>query len=209
MIIKIIGDGVISSGDYEEVKVVGTATSSGDFNTNILRVTGELDSDFNISAETARIVGNCSFNDATMKEVTIVGEVDCSNLESEIITITGDVKASKLKATKINVKGAKLTIDEMNADQLDIRNAVGYVKSIVGEKIKIYRRIKFLIFLTSKKRLSVDEIEGDNIYIEHVDAKKVTGDHIVIGPNCNIEVLDAKTMKIDKSSFVKVGANNE
>ena len=49
----------------------------------------------------------------------------------------------------------------------------------------------------------VDVIEGDNIYIEYTQAKIVRGNTIVIGPGCNIELVEYKNNYTkDKESTV-------
>lgn len=52
--------------------------------------------------------------------------------------------------------------------------------------------------------IEVELIEGDTVAVDHVNAKKICGEKVAIGDNCNIDYVEYKSeIQISPSSFVK------
>ena len=52
--------------------------------------------------------------------------------------------------------------------------------------------------------LSTNSIEGDDIYLEYTKAKAVRGNNIILGPGCEIELVEYKdNFKQDDTSEVE------
>ncbi|XMB85607.1 hypothetical protein RJG79_09275 [Mycoplasmatota bacterium WC44] len=206
---RIIGDGVITAGEYDNISVIGEAKVIDAFSTKKLSVIGEINSEHKVVAKKGRVIGEMYGNEVYIDEFRLIGEIEANILSSGKATTTGDVKVSNIKANNFITKSSFLEVNEISADLIDLRNASGSVKSILGEKIMVYKKKDFSFSKGCSELLYVDEIEGDNIYLEKVNAKRVAGNNVEIGPNCIIEYLDAKNMKVHKSSTVKVGERIE
>ncbi|MEX2460391.1 MAG: hypothetical protein WD469_03695 [Paenibacillaceae bacterium] len=99
----------------------------------------------------------------------------------------------------------------MNAGKLDIKlYQDSQVKEIGGEKIRIRRAsqlhpFNFFFKPSSQAVLSVSVIEGDDIYLKHTKAKVVRGNRVIIGPGCEIELVEYKGhYEQRKGAIVKV-----
>jgi cytoskeletal protein CcmA (bactofilin family) len=89
-----------------------------------------------------------------------------------------------------------------------------YTKEIGGETINIRKDtpnkqygilIKLLIWLSGGKhgKLTVDWIEGTNVYVEDTEAKIIRGEKIVIGPRCRVESIEySESLDIDAQAEV-------
>jgi cytoskeletal protein CcmA (bactofilin family) len=115
-----------------------------------------------------------------------------------------------------------INIDEINAEVVYIHpDSNSKVKQVMGSDIRITKN--FLIdqtFLSLPKSadnkiykkeaakpasiMELDSIEGDDIVLDHVHAKYVTGEHVVIGDYCVIDCVEYKNdIEVSSKSTVK------
>ncbi len=134
----------------------------------------------------------------------IEGEL-CSNE----ITVTGDLNVHRsIKANNVQMKGYLMSNGNVEIERMKVRGgfkingllnvgelmvnlhfASSKVQEIGGESITIKRRALFHNFCT----LESDVIEGDNLYLEHTTANVVRGNHIELGPGCQIELVEYRS----------------
>lgn len=220
--IKIIGNGVITNGEYDKVSIIGEATAIQQFKCNYLKV-----------------VGNCTLNDEVITErVKISGEIICENLvtTNDELEVLGNLKAlNDYRVNKIKVLGeakfgtdlffeetdilgelevkrncegntfksrGKLRIDGLlSAENIEINpNGVSTINEIGGSKIIIKKRG---IFSFGESRVISNVIEGDYIELENTQCSIVRGHDITILANCKIDKIEyTGTLNVNKNSIV-------
>lgn len=216
--LSLTGSSIVSGGLYNSVRVVGEGTIDGDVECNRMQCLGTLEVEGSLKSGSIKVVGTSSFagdvstdfmkisgtvsinKDARIKELrcsgTIAAEGDLQGeklyLNGEL-SMQGDCEADIFKARGIfNIGGL------LNAGQLDIKLYRDcQVKEIGGERISVRKASALnplnLFFRPSPNAiLTVSVIEGDNIYLTNTRAKVVRGNHVVIGPGCEIELVEYK-----------------
>lgn len=184
-VVNIAGVGVLR-GDIEAdtVKCAGVGKAAGIISCRRMDVAGVFTTSNRIRAEEADIKG--------------------------VLRSTADVSAEKL-----TVKGSVMIDAFLNAGQIDIQfERMGRVREIGAESVNIrplYHTYKnrggrfvndFLNAFTGQ-RFKVEAIEGNDIFLENVEAHTVRGQNVVIGPNCAIGYLEySMKAKVHDSSRV-------
>jgi cytoskeletal protein CcmA (bactofilin family) len=181
-------------------KISGKATIKGDIQLDEFKVSG-----------LANIGGSVAVQDAMFEGmVGINGNVAAQSVENKgAITVKGDCNSEVFVS-----KGAFDIGGLLNAGVIDI-SLFGpcKVKEIGGEKIEVnmgdvfsLRRLIKSIFpsIGINTGLCTEAIEGDDIFLEYTKAKVVRGNHVIIGPGCEIELVEYKGRfeKSDKSIVV-------
>lgn len=187
----------------KDVHIKGLGTLSGDIDAGTVRVSG---------------LGNASGN-IICDHLLVEGVFNASN---RIQTQTADIKgvlrtSADFSAEQIIVRGALVIEGLLNASNLDISfDRYGRVREISGETITIRphdwkqrnqvgRTIDDVMDVFSKRHFSIDTIEGTTLYLEGVEAGRVRGEDVVVGPNCRIQSLEyTKSAKVHDTSFVSV-----
>jgi cytoskeletal protein CcmA (bactofilin family) len=135
---------------------------------------------------------------------TVGGPIKGNELEiNGKVTINGDCEVDHFKADgAFKIKGL------INADKIDIK-AQGncLANEIGGQDIHVrFHKSAFMNFLKPfiSLKLETGLIEGNTIELEGTHAKVVRGEHIVIGKNCEIDLIEyTGTLKNDKGSKIK------
>lgn len=237
MDIKISGSGVIASGEYDAIKISGSARLEGFVRCNELHCSGscsgeniECNGNIKISgsggfcgdlrSKAVAVSGSfsCDGNIAVSESIKCSGSAHCgknikcnSMSASGRVSVHGDVEAEILKVSGvINCDGL------INAEDIDIRFRRGMrIGSIGGSKIVICRddsfenksfRLPLLSFFIGSSGDSVTvggDIEGDNVALEGVRAKCVSGRVVAIGDGCEIDLV-RYTDEIEISPNAKV-----
>jgi cytoskeletal protein CcmA (bactofilin family) len=193
----IAGNGSINGGDVHLAKIEGTGTVTGDINCSIFTVNGKADIYGSVRAKSAQINGS----------VTMEGDLIADTIQlNGMAKVIGKCEAEKLKAT------GRLNIDTLNAGKINITlHGSSHITEIGGEHIDI-RKQSGIVLTTILKAFSVlpfdkltaQIIEGDSIYVEYTIAEVVRGTNVVIGPGCEINLVEYKTkLEQDKSSNIK------
>lgn len=94
----------------------------------------------------------------------------------------------------------------LTADKVFIRlERSSSVKEIGGEEIRVEKG-RGMSFLNRLRHLTVESIEGDDIYLEHTKAKLVRGNNVVLGPSAIVERVEYHT-EFRKTGNAKVGSS--
>ena len=199
MDMKISGAGVIGAGEYDDVRISGSAKGEGLIRCENFHLSGsfsggevECEEDFHVSGA-AKFIGNIE-----AKEIRISGAVKTEGgikggeiKVSGTIKVPGDVEAEEIKITgEINCGGL------INAEKLNVTLDSTYTskaENIGGSEIKIVKNQSIGFFSRLLKKFGTfiisESIEGDKINIEYTKAKTVIGKNIVIGDGCEIDLV--------------------
>lgn len=216
--VKIIGEETIN-GDLDciDLKLTGTCDVQGNIKAKTGKLTGTADIKGNLEAEELTIVGTMNIDqDVSIKEFKIYGESKVKgNASVENANIFGFLEIRGECNTETFMAKGPFTIGGLlNAGNIDIEmHCKCRVKEIGGEMIRIRRGTDLLIKKIIKSfylpkdfyhgQLDTESIEGDDIYIEYAKAKVVRGNHIEIGPGCEIDLIEYKnTFKQNENSIV-------
>lgn len=218
--LKITGTGQATGGVYDKVKITGQGQIDGTLTCDSMVITGDgrvngLVQAGKISINGSSVItgnvhaGSVSVNGqldigqgTSAKEIRLNGTMRVGgHLIGEVIRARGglDVEGD-CEIEEFSAKGA-FTIDGLlNVGKLDLRmHWPCRVKEIGGEQIKV-KRVWFhgnifgalvrMFHSPGAARLAADCIEGDYIELEHTDAKVIRGNHIIIGPGCEVEQVE-------------------
>jgi cytoskeletal protein CcmA (bactofilin family) len=212
--LTINGFGASNGGEFHRVVLNGKGTVNTDLDCVDFECHGNGLVNGNLNAKTARISGNGKVIGNIESEVLSIegrGKIE-KNAVVKKVKISGSATVSgSLKSEEIKVRG-RLTVGEdceaevfkaechfsigglLNADEVDVR-IYGECKAeeIGGQTIMIKQKSSLMGSLFKsffQNSLDVRLIEGDHIEIENTNAKIVRGNHITIGPNCNIGLVE-------------------
>jgi cytoskeletal protein CcmA (bactofilin family) len=217
--VKIVGDCVVNGNldccDFRSVgdsrvegsvkarsaRIVGTILVRGSLESGDLRVTGKVDTHGSLTAEKLVVRGEINVGSGVKSDdIRLIGQT----------TIRENCQAERFKSEgPINI-GALLT-----ADDLDLRvHGRCKVSEIGGGRITVRRGhyskfgeiLKSLFIPVSyfKGTLTAESIEGDEIRLEDTKAKTVRARDVVIGDECEVDVLEyTGECRISSRSTVK------
>jgi cytoskeletal protein CcmA (bactofilin family) len=231
--LKISGLGSAGGGKFNEVRISGAGSVSGDIECNTFRTSGTSSVNGNVKTKifessgasdvkgnvdaseigisgAGRLGGNVSTGKIKISGAAdIVGNLHAENIDiSGTASVGGDVEAESFKSSGGFKIGGLLNAGQINIYVYGKCSA----KEIGGEKINIRRSNNFSggVFRAIKDMFNVHEylvtevIEGDDIYIESTVAKVVRGNNVTIGPDCDINVVEYKNeIKVEKDTRVK------
>lgn len=185
-VMKLSGVTYASGGTYENVKVEGVANINGDMKCEEMRIQGVSNFSGNIDCTELDIGGTCK-----VKGSVRGGKCRLTGL----LTVDGDLEADSFTGSgSFQIGGG------INAENIDIKYVYGSgAEEICGENIKIWKEssngaVEFIMDLIpwrhKGRHLHCKLIEGDTVNIENVKADTVRGGSIVIGPECDIELVE-------------------
>lgn len=128
------------------------------------------------------------------------------NLEGKNISVSGAFKAEKsIKAGTFKASGVFEIKGTLKGEEIMLKpgGRSCSIGKISGGDILVESGGGGLFSFGKGGSLKVEEITGDEIYLENTTAKLVKGNSVKIGPGCSIDKLEAKEMKIHESSSVK------
>lgn len=229
--ININGMGTYPGGEFDKVTISGNGKIHGNIKCNKFNISGNGKVVGNINSESFSTSGNCKIEgDLNSKELNISGSLKClNNINSEKVNVSGVTKIEeKLQGHTIKGSGVLKVASDIECEEIYINGAIkcgGFLncenfelriegKSEIDEigastvKISYERRLLQSIFhlFVPKKfyKLTVNSIEGDNIYLENSDVKIIRGKNIKIGADCDIDTIEySGTIEIDDRSKVK------
>jgi cytoskeletal protein CcmA (bactofilin family) len=182
----------------------GSGTVHGDVKSETMKINGNTKITGKINSTTIAVDGRGSFQrDVYFNKMTISG----------MSSIGGNVKGEELKIQgRMSVEGnceveefksdGQFTIGELlSAEKIEIYTyGECKAKEIGGQSITVKQKSNFFLDLiksVKSVKLSVHVVEGDDIYLENTKAKVVRGNRIVIGENCEIDLVEFKeTFKV-------------
>ncbi|MDF2717033.1 MAG: bactofilin [Paenibacillus sp.] len=161
----------------------GTLEVAGDLDTGMTKVNGKMDVDGNMKAREIKSFGETNVRgNVAGEEVGLEGYFNIKgHCEAEQLRIKGIFRIGGLVNAGSVEFGlhSRCEVKEIGGERIQIRRAEGNVlKKLFGS-----------IFLPSdfyEGTLTVDTIEGDEIYVEHTTAHVIRGASVIVGPGCRI-----------------------
>lgn len=203
--IKIMGDGSASGGEYEVIKVTGQGTITGESSAQKVRVIGDCTLKGNSSVEHLLHLTGKVCIDGSLKGDFIkgTGELSVTNsIQANDLQMRGFVRSSgNVELESMDLKGGFEIDGLLNVGDLSVnlQVAASKVNEIGGEAITIKSKSLF----NKPYSLNVQVIEGDSIYLEYTHAKVVRGNHVHIGPGCQIERVEYRSSIKGKPNHTK------
>lgn len=213
---KINGDGSMSGGTYGAITINGAGSVNGDADATEVRINGAGTINGRLVAQTVTVNGAGTFNGSVQAhEMTVNGDASIRdgagigrfNIKGNA-TVGGGVAANELilrgflktggdcEVESFSGEGGFTVTGLLNAGTVDIK-VFGpcSAREIGGEKITVRQPPGFQSFTQvftfwAEKRLVVDSVEGDDIYLEATSAKTVRGTNVNIGQDCKIDVVE-------------------
>lgn len=226
--LTINGLGASNGGEFNRVTLNGKGTVNTDIECVDFESNGNGYVRGNLRAQSAKISGNGKISgnlDCHVLNVEGRGKVEKNAVVNKVKISGSTTIGGSLKSEEVRVRG-RLTVGEdcetevfkaechfsigglLNADQVDVR-IYGECKAaeIGGQTILIKQKSSLMGNLFKsffQNSLNVDVIEGDHIEIENTNAKIVRGNHVTIGPNCTIGLVEyTGTFIKDKKAMVQ------
>ena len=214
MDMKISGAGAIGAGEYDNVRISGSAKGEGLIRCKSFHASGsfsggeiECSEDFHVSGA-GKFAGNIR-----AKEIHVSGAIKTEgNMKGKEIKLSGAIKTGgDVEAEEIKISGEVNCGGLINAERLYVNldsTASSTAENIGGSKITIEKGKSggfFCRLLKKSGKFIVSEsIEGDEINIEYTSAKTVTGRNVKIGEKCEIGLVQYSE-SIEISPKAKIG----
>ncbi|MCO7175171.1 polymer-forming cytoskeletal protein [Sporolactobacillus kofuensis] len=226
--LTISGSGSAPGGSYEDVKINGSGKIHGDIichsiaingsgrlsgdakATNIM-ISGSAVLEKNLISEAFTVNGACKVEGNVTGErihisgrARILGAVHGEQIRiSGILTVEGDLEGEDLIAEGPLTVGGLCSADRI---EITLAGMISRIKEIGCGTLTVHRRFAPNFFgqllpSFARKKLVVDSIEGDEIFLEDTEAKVVRGNRVTIGAGCTIGQVTYKTdyQKDDKA----------
>lgn len=182
----------------------GTGTVNGDVKSEKMKINGNTKITGKIYSKTIEVDGRSSFKgDVYFNKMNIAGSGSIGgNVKGEDLKVQGRmVVEGNCEVESFKSEGQFTVGGLLSAETVDIHTYGECIaKEIGGQTITVKQKTNFLLELiksVKSVKLAVDVIEGDDISLENTKAKVVRGNHIIIGENCEIDLVEYKdTFKI-------------
>ena len=193
--IEINGMGTLQgNAEALEVKISGTSSIKGNLDSEKIRISGTSRIDGDVESEDVKIEGHANIGGNLKSErVRIDGKVTVGgNVEAETFESQGHIKIGK----------------QLNAESIQIEVMLKCeAEEIVGSDIRVRRGKASLLKVVDNlfpTILMVNTIEGDKLDLDCVNAKHVQGQDIIIGPECEIDMIEySGTLQVDPKAVVR------
>ena len=228
--IKIDGMGSINKGNYKDIKINGVGTIQGETEAEAIKIDGKAKGLGKIKCEKLEVNGY--FTNYDDIDININCKVNGyqkvkGNIKGNHLEVNGRLLAEKeVSFDKVQVNGEFLTIGDckceefyldgrarikglLSGDNLELNiSRLNEIKEIGGEKLSVRRSenyFKVLFFNIQRKgKLICNEIEADEIYLEHTECNIVRGRNIEIGKGCIIDTVEyTGTLKENDNCKIK------
>ena len=166
--IKISGDGFISEGEYDVVKIMGDVSSIGNVYAREVKINGDAEFRGNLDFGQLNVRGNTHINgDIKVGQVKISGDllVD-GNADIEKLVLVGDCKfSSDIKCDIVDIDGDIDIESNIYAKEININNnkifILGLVENRIDEGESFYEKANSRYFY-NKYNLLFNELESKN-----------------------------------------------
>lgn len=173
--ISISGAGTSSGGEYNQVKVNGSAHIDGDLQCKDFRCNGSAHIEGNMKTGTAKVNGSAHIEgDVEAQEMTINGSTDIDgNLFCQELKVQGSSSVKgNLKGKEIIVRGEASVQGNVSGDEVDIKGQVKIKGDCEAETF------------STRGNFKIDGLlNAGNIDVEllrHCEAKEIGGENIVV-----------------------------
>ncbi|MGV3488932.1 MAG: hypothetical protein ACO1OC_10145 [Tuberibacillus sp.] len=211
--VEISGSGRVNGDiECERYKISGSAKIDGNVKTDSFKVSGSSHHYGNVEANHLDVSGSTNIDGhVAAKEMSVSGSCKIGkHLSGEKIEASGSIRVNESCAVELfKVKGSFEIGGMLNAETVDIKlYRDSRVKEIGGGVIDIKRGPKGFslgkLFGAFNHFLSVDVIEGDDVFLENTRAKVVRGKNVHIGDGCEIGLVEY-TNEFKQSGQTKIG----
>lgn len=171
--VRIAGSGVLSSGEYNKVKISGACKINGDIVAEIIKTAGTIKSTGSISAKEIVISGACKVE---------------SSMKGNQIHITGGLKViGNIDAEELNLAGEVRCEGDINAESITIDSSSSTLKGVYGEDVYIG------VATISRKwnhRNEIDEIAATNVEINYAEVKTIRCKNVKLGKHSKVDYIE-------------------
>lgn len=187
--------GNIKGGHIDNLNINGICNVEDDVFCDTILVSGTANFEGNVQSDTIKINGAVNIEgDVKADSIIVNGVMNAQNIESENITIYGVVKID----------------GDINAENLEsygicmFNNLYGEKIVIKGGRFKGHLQINFNGQDVKQTQLSVfNEIEATSIELSHITGKRISGEHIILGENVEIDVVEySKSISLNPKSKI-------
>ncbi len=191
-----------------ELKISGAAEFSKDINSEKVHISGAIHGKINLNSDDITVSGRMEINNISCNNIKISGSASINNLKSDKIYMSGEIKSEYIESDYIETSGI-LQIKKIKCNEMVMELYSGHSKidEIDANKIKItakdFKHKSFNLFTKQNGYLSSSYIKCSDIYAENLKASKIISVNAVIGDNCTIDYLEAKTMNISENAIVR------
>ena len=204
--LKVSGANVQRGTQYKDIKVAGASKFVNDIECNIFKTSGVVKSEGSIKAKVFKVAG----------AVKIVGSLDAPEISAsggvkvgkDITTETAAFGGSiyvggKLSAKELHVDGTICIKGELLVDRFELHmGGKSELTEVYGDQVTIRKNWSFGI--TAPRHANIGLIEATTIDISHTTCKRVSGDTVVIGDGCVIDLVEYSTsITVNKKAKVK------
>jgi len=198
---KCAGRCIIGSGAYRYISATGSIKITGNITANKISVAGSIKADGDIKTDNFKGAGSMEIDgDIQGEDISVGGSLKARNIRGDTIRLGGAIAAERISGDKISM-GGSVKAQKIQGDIVKIElEGESVVNLIHGDRIEITAKRGILRKCSGK--MVVDEIHGDEVRIECTRAKIVDSDTAVIGVGCEIEVLKAEKIKINRNAKV-------
>jgi len=213
------GSGTVKGGQhFEEFRCAGSGTVQGDLLADEAHIAGAcaiegrfVGKEFHASgrAEVGKDVEVQEFHvsgkanvggDVRAHEVHISGSATIGGgiLDAEDVALSGSVRVGgPVKAQDFTSRGRFEIGGGIEAQDIDIRlSGSSKVPSIKAQEIEVRRGER-------NGELTVETIEGEEIYLEATRAGLVRGHSVHLGPYCSVHTIEAEELEVHETSTFK------
>lgn len=174
--ISISGSGTSSGGEYNQVKVNGSAHINGDLICEEFKCNGSAHIEGNMTAETAKINGSTHIEgDIEVKEMTINGSADIDgNLSCKELKVQGSSSVKgDLKGKEIIIRGSVSVLGNVSCEEVDVKGQVKIKGDCEAESFEAHGNFKIdgllnagTIDIELLRQCEAKEIGGENISVK-------------------------------------------
>lgn len=172
--------------DVLEMEVSGAASVEGN-----VKVSGELDvSGYLLTG--GSIVSN---------SVDLAGRLKAEEMESKKIDSSGWLTVKKrIKAESVDIDGIiDCEIVDCNSIDINLGSNRGKIGVLRCDRVNITRQWRRF----HSASIEIDEITCRTADLEGVKAKKIVGEDIILGDGCEVDYVEAATLKVSENAVVK------
>jgi len=206
-----IGTTTTAGGHFDYVTITGECRVNGSVECGKLSLTGELGIAGDLKVKEMKITGQCQV-DGRIDGLSIRGHGEISvssGLKMEQVSFNGSLTVNgSCEAERLNISGAVNIGELLSADRLEIGlYGPSRAREVGGGTIDVKRstasRIRKLVNPKQEASFEAELIEGDTIRLTDTRADTVRGNHIIIGPGCEINIAQFRSsLEIHKSARV-------
>ncbi len=177
------GFGRVSGGTYKNFKIAGSAIVTEECKAIKIKIAGNADFKKSVTAKTFKVAGRCS-----------VG----GNIKVENISIAGSFTTNgNIDAENANFAGTVYVDGDINCEEFEANVTGSSFKNIYGESISFHKGNSI------SSRSTIEEIAATKINIENVKVNKVSGEFVIIGDDCIVDVVEYNnTLSLSKKAQI-------